>query len=99
MPNMGTKFATFGVKNVIGMLWYIIIGLMAGWIANVIVNGSGSGLIINLIVGIIGGFLGGWIVQAMGWLPVGTFGTLLTSVVGAIVLLLIVSLISRRRNY
>ena len=81
------------------MLWYIIIGLMAGWIANVIVNGSGSGLIINLIVVIIGGFLGGWIVQALGWLPVGTFGTLLTSVVGAIVLLLIVSLISRRRNY
>ena len=72
---------------------------MAGWIDNVIVNGSGSGLIINLIVGIIGGFLGGWIVQALGWLPVGTFGTLLTSVVGAIVLLLIVSLISRRRNY
>ena len=81
------------------MLWYILIGLMAGWIANLIVNGNGSGLIINLIVGIIGGFLGGWIVEALGWLPVGAFGTLLTSVIGAIVLLLIVSLITRRKSY
>ena len=80
------------------MLWYILIGLVAGWIANLIVNGSGSGLVINLIVGIIGGFLGGWIVEAMGWLPVGTFGTLLTSVLGAIVLLFIVSIITRRRS-
>ena len=80
------------------MLWYIIIGLVAGWIANQIVNGSGSGLIINLIVGIIGGFLGGWIVEALGWLPIGTFGTLLTSVIGAIILLLIVSLITRRQR-
>lgn len=78
------------------ILWYLIIGLVAGWIANIIVNGSGSGLIINLIVGIIGGFLGGWIVQVLGWLPVGTFGTLLTATIGAIVLLWIVSLIARR---
>lgn len=80
------------------MLWYILIGLVSGWIANLIVNGSGSGLIINLIVGIIGGFLGGWIVEALGWLPVGTFGTLLTSVLGAIILLFIVSIITRRSN-
>lgn len=80
------------------MLWYILIGLASGWIANLIVNGSGSGLIINLIVGIIGGFLGGWIVEALGWLPVGTFGTLLTSVLGAIILLFIVSIITRRSS-
>ncbi|MBQ1253392.1 MAG: GlsB/YeaQ/YmgE family stress response membrane protein [Alistipes sp.] len=81
------------------MIWYLLIGLAAGWIANLIVNGSGSGLVINLIVGVIGGFLGGWIVEALGWLPVGTFGTFLTSVIGAVVLLLLVSLITRpRRN-
>ena len=38
-------------------LWYLLIGLVAGWLANLIVRGSGSGLIVNLIVGIIGGFL------------------------------------------
>lgn len=66
--------------------------MVAGWLANLIVKGSGSGLIINLIVGLIGGLLGGWLVSLFGWLPMGTVGTLLTSLLGAIVLLLIVSL-------
>ena len=78
-------------------LWYLLIGLVAGWLANLIVRGSGSGLIVNLIVGIIGGFLGGWLVGLMGRIPTGTFGTLIASVVGAIVLLLIVSLFTRRK--
>ena len=63
-------------------LWYLLIGLVAGWIASLIVKGSGSGMLVNLIVGIIGSMLGGWI----------------TSVVGAIVLLWIVSLVSRRKK-
>lgn len=79
-------------------LWYLLIGLAAGWIANLIVKGGGSGLLINLIVGLIGGLLGGWLVSLFGWVPTGTVGTLLTSVIGAIVLLWIVSLITRHRT-
>ncbi len=79
-------------------LWYLLIGLAAGWIANLIVKGDGSGLIINLIVGLIGGVLGGWLFSLFGWVPVGTFGSLLTSVLGAIVLLWIVSMITRRKH-
>ncbi len=70
---------------------------MAGWIANLIMKGSGSGLIINMIVGLIGGLLGGWIVSWFGWIPMGTVGTLFTSILGAIILLWIVALISNRR--
>ena len=55
-------------------LWYLLIGLAAGWIANLIVKGDGSGLVINLIVGLIGGVLGGWIFSWFGWVPVGTLG-------------------------
>ena len=36
-------------------LWYLLIGLVAGWLANLIVKGRGSGLIVNLVVGIVGG--------------------------------------------
>lgn len=78
-------------------LWYLLIGLAAGWIANLIVKGGGSGLVINLIVGIIGGLLGGWLVSLFGWIPTSTAGTLLTSVIGAVVLLLIVSLFTKRK--
>ena len=42
-------------------LWYLLLGLAAGWIANLIVKGGSSGLFVNLIVGLIGGVLGGWI--------------------------------------
>ena len=79
-------------------LWYLLIGLVAGWIASLIVKGSGSGMLVNLIVGIIGSMLGGWIFSLFGWVAVGTFGSLITSVVGAIVLLWIVSLVSRRKK-
>jgi len=79
-------------------LWYLLIGLAAGWIANLIVKGNGEGLVVNLIVGLIGGLLGGWLVSLFGWIPMGTVGTLLTSVIGAIVLLCIVSLFRGRKT-
>ena len=47
-------------------LWYLLIGLVAGWIAGLIVKGSGSGMLVNLIVGIIGSMLGGWIFSLLG---------------------------------
>ena len=75
-------------------LWYLLIGLAAGWIANLIVKGDGSGLVINLIVGLIGG----WIFSWFGWIPVGTFGSFLTALAGAVILLWIVSMITRRKH-
>lgn len=77
-------------------LWYLLIGLVAGWLANLIVKGNGSGLIVNLIVGIIGGLLGGWIFSWFGIIAVGTLGSLLTSIAGAVILLWIAALISHK---
>lgn len=79
-------------------LWYLLIGLVAGWIGSLIFKGHGSGLLVNLIVGIVGSMLGGWIVGWFGWIPVGTFWTLVTAVLGAIVLLWIVSLFNTRHT-
>ena len=79
-------------------LWYILIGLVAGWLPNLIMKGSGSGLILNIIVGIIGGVLGGWLLSLFGIVAVGTIGSLLTALIGAIILLWIVSLITRRSD-
>ncbi len=73
-------------------LWYLLIGLAAGWLASMIFKGSGSGLVVNLIVGLLGGLLGGWLVSLFGWAPSGTWGTFLASVIGAVILLWIASL-------
>lgn len=78
-------------------LWYILIGIAAGWIAGLIVKGSGSGLILNLVIGVVGSLLGGWLFGLMGFGSTGMLGSLITAVVGAVVLLLIVSLFTRRK--
>ena len=79
-------------------IWYILIGLAAGFIAGKLVKGGGFGLIVNLIVGIVGGVLGGWLFSITGIHTSSIIGSLITSVVGAIVLLWLVGLISRSLN-
>ena len=78
-------------------LWYLLLGLAAGWIANLIVKGGSSGLLVNLLVGRVGGVLGGWLFSLIGLVPVGTLGRLVTAVIGAIVLLWIAALLSHRK--
>lgn len=78
-------------------IWYLLLGLAAGWIANLIVKGGSSGLPVNLIVGLVGGVLGGWLFSLIGLVPVGTLGSLVTAVIGSIVLLSIAALLSHRR--
>ena len=79
-------------------IWYLLIGLAAGWIANLIVKGSGSGLFVNLLVGLIGGMLGGWVLSWIGLVPVGTLGSLVTAVIGTILLLWIAALIYQKKK-
>ncbi|HJE89103.1 GlsB/YeaQ/YmgE family stress response membrane protein [Rikenella microfusus] len=78
-------------------VWFILIGLVVGWLASLIVKGSGSGFIVNIIIGILGGVLGGWLFSLFGLIPVGTFGSLLTALVGAIILLWLAALV-RKKN-
>ena len=73
------------------VIWYIIIGIVAGFLAGKIMRGGGFGLLINL-VGIIGGLLGGWVFGLLGIAAGGILGSLITSVVGAVLLLWILSL-------
>lgn len=79
-------------------LWYILIGLAAGYVASLIVKGSGSGMLLNLVIGMVGGVLGGWLFRLMDIASTNMLGSLLTSVFGAIVLLLIVGLFTRRKR-
>lgn len=79
-------------------IWYILIGLAAGFIAGKLVKGGGFGLWVNLLVGIIGGVLGGWLFGILGIHSSSIIGSLLTSVVGAVVLLWLADFISRRVN-
>lgn len=79
-------------------LWYILIGLAAGWIGSLIVKGSGSGLLLNLVIGVIGSVLGGWLFGLLGFGATSMLGGLIMAVVGAVVLLLVIGLFARKKK-
>lgn len=81
--------------DVTSLLVFLVIGLLAGWLASVIMKGGGFGLVGDLIVGVIGAFLGGWIFSLLNINVGGNFGVFLMALVGAIVLLFILRLIKR----
>ena len=80
------------------ILSWIVVGLIAGFLAGVVVKGGGFGLIGDIIVGVLGGLLGGWISTT--FLHIGdmtgiNLGSILIAFIGAVILLLIVRLIKR----
>ena len=77
------------------LIWLLLIGAAAGWLAGQIMKGRGFGLVGNIIVGIIGAWLGGWLFGVVGLSAYGTIGMLITAVVGAVVLLYVVGLIKK----
>ena len=77
------------------ILWFLIIGIAAGWIAGQIMKGSGFGVIGDLVIGAIGGVLGGYLFGLLGVNLGGLIGQLITAVIGAVVLIAVVRLIKR----
>ncbi len=78
-----------------GIIIWLVIGAIAGWLAGQVVKGGGFGLVGDIIVGIIGSVLGGWL---FGTYVVGTggiLGAIIASTIGAIILLFILRLIKR----
>ena len=74
------------------VLWFLLIGLIAGWLAGKIMKGSGYGLVGDLVIGVVGSVIGG---HVFGWLGIGLgltgfMGAELTALVGAILLILAV---------
>ncbi len=79
-----------------GLLLFLIIGLVAGWLAGNIMRGGGFGLVGNLVVGVIGAFVGGFLFRMIiGMESTGMIGSLVTAVIGAIVLLAVVGLLKK----
>jgi uncharacterized membrane protein YeaQ/YmgE (transglycosylase-associated protein family) len=81
----------FGVSSR-GLIGWIIIGLLAGWIAGHITRGRGFGCIVDIVLGLIGAVVGGWIFTKLGIVAWGFWGSLAAATVGAVVLVAIARL-------
>lgn len=77
------------------LIWFLLIGLCAGWLAGKIMKGGGFGLVGDLIVGVIGAFLGAWVFGLLGIGAGGLLGALVTATVGAMLLLFLIRLIKK----
>lgn len=77
------------------LIGFLITGLLAGWISGELVFGDGFGLIGNLVLGVVGALVGGFILDLAGKeeAPGGFFGSLFTSILGAVATLLVVNLL------
>jgi uncharacterized membrane protein YeaQ/YmgE (transglycosylase-associated protein family) len=78
------------------MLYSIIVGLIAGWLAGQVMKGGGYGVLMDIILGLLGGIIGGWLFGALGiWSGGGIIGSIIVSFIGAVVLVAITRAVKR----
>ena len=80
-----------------GIIIWLIVGAIAGWLAGQVVKGGGFGLIGDIVVGIIGAFIAGWLLPIIHFPEIGgpIIGAIIDAFIGAVILLVIIKLIKR----
>jgi len=71
-----------------GLLYWLVVGLIAGWLAGVVMKGGGYGIVADIVIGILGGVLGGWVFSMLGFGAGGgsLLGGVIVAFVGAVIL-------------
>lgn len=82
----------------INLLWFLLIGLAAGWIVGQVLKGESFGLVGNLVIGVVGSVVGGVLFWVLGIASTNIIGSLVTAVVGAFVFLLVAAQIRKRTS-
>ena len=77
------------------VIWWLIVGLIAGFLASVVMRGGGYGIVGDIIVGLIGAFIGGWLFSLLGIGAGGLIGSIVVAFIGACILIFLLRLISR----
>jgi len=81
--------------TLVALIWVLLIGAAAGWLAGLVMKGRGFGLIGNIVIGIVGAFLGSFLLAVFGIVFWGILGSLLTAFIGAVALLFVIGLIKK----
>ena len=85
-----------GAEASMGFITWIVVGLIAGWLAGQVMKGGGYGVLVDIILGICGGVLGGWVFGLLGiWPGGGIIGAIIVAFVGAVILVGITRLLKR----
>ncbi len=74
------------------LIFFLIIGLLAGLAANALMGRRSGSIFLDVALGVVGAFVGGWLLKTVGFYPFGFIGTLLSAIIGSIVVLWVVGL-------
>ena len=77
------------------LIWFLLIGLIAGWLAGKVMRGGGYGVVGDMIVGVIGALIGGWVFGLLGITAGGLIGSIIVAFVGAVILIALLRAIRR----
>jgi uncharacterized membrane protein YeaQ/YmgE (transglycosylase-associated protein family) len=77
------------------IVWFLLVGLVAGWLAGKLMKGSGFGVLGDIVIGVIGAFIGGFLFRLVGISAGGTIGSIIVATIGAVVLLLVVKALKK----
>jgi uncharacterized membrane protein YeaQ/YmgE (transglycosylase-associated protein family) len=79
-----------------GLIWWIVVGLIAGWLAGKVMQGGGYGVLADIALGILGAIVGGWLFGALHiFIGYGLIGSILVAFVGAVFLVWITRLLKK----
>jgi uncharacterized membrane protein YeaQ/YmgE (transglycosylase-associated protein family) len=79
-----------------GIIIWLIVGAIAGWLAGMVVKGGGFGLIGDIVVGIVGALIAGWLLPQLGIvIGGGIVGAIIDAFIGAVILLIVLRLVKR----
>ena len=82
--------------STMNVLWFLLVGVIAGWLAGILVKGGGFGLVGDLVVGIIGALLGGLLFSGLGGaVGGGLLGSIVVATLGAVILLVVLRVLKR----
>lgn len=77
------------------IVWWLIVGLIAGFLASVVMRGGGYGVVGDIVVGIVGAIIGGFLANLLGLGASGLIGTIIVAFIGACILIAILHAVSR----
>ena len=73
-----------------GLIWAVVIGLIAGWLAGTVMKGRGYGVLMDIVLGIVGGVIGRFVFAMLGLSSWNVLGSIIVSFVGAVILIWLV---------
>ena len=78
------------------LIWFLLVGLVAGWLAGKIMKGSGYGVIGDIVLGVIGAVVGGFLFRLVGTAAYGLLGAIIVATIGAVVLIAVARALKKK---